>query len=180
MSVRKSVRVAAVGLALVTGVSAWALQPGSGQPPAGERPPSSPGRGPGGGGGGQPGERGPGGGRQAPTVEAGMRQMNGALRRLSGQIGEASKNEENLRLLGEMQRGCVTAKSAPLPEHVLEGKDDAAKTKVKMEFRVDLIAIMRHLLDAEQAILDGKNDLAKSKLDEAQKLKEAGHTRLGV
>ncbi len=40
-----------------------------------------------------------------------------------------------------------------------------------------MIAIMRLLLDAEQATMDGKTDLAKTKLDEVEKLRDAGHKR---
>ncbi|MBL8757568.1 MAG: hypothetical protein JNK35_03960 [Phycisphaerae bacterium] len=154
--------------------------PGNAQP----RQPGGPGRGPGGEG--QPGGpgRGPGGpgaeGRPV-SVEQGMKQMNRVLRQLRQQIGDASKRDENLRMLTDMQRGCVGAKGAPLsPDMMKDAKDDAAKVKLAWEFRADMIAVLRLLVDAEEAVGLGKGEVAKSKLEEAIKLRDAGHKRMGI
>ncbi len=138
------------------------------------------------GGGGQPQgqpERGggPGGRGQQVSVEGAMKGMNRALRQLNQQIGDATKREENLRLINDMQRGCVNAKGAALPEDVLKkANDDAGKKKMREEFRRELIKTMRLLLDIEADIADGKNDAAKTKLGELTKLRDHGHEEMGV
>lgn len=156
----------------------WAMQPASEQPgergqPA-QRPERGPERGPGGGGPGGPG------GRQA-SVEAGMKGMNRAARTLNSQISDASKKDENIRLINEMQRGCATAKGLPLPEEFLkDAKDDAAKAKLIAEYRADMIKMMRTMIDVEEAIIAGKIDQAKAGLDTIEKTRQASHKRLGV
>jgi hypothetical protein len=110
-----------------------------------------------------------------------MKGMNRALRQLSRQIGDESKKEENLRLINDMERGCVNAKGAKLPEDVLEhAKDEAGKAKMATEFRSDLIKVMRVLLDIETDIADGKTDDAKAKLKEVEKMRDHGHQEMGL
>ncbi len=109
-----------------------------------------------------------------------MKQMNRALKQLRGQLKDPSKREENLKLIGDMQRGAVGAKSAK-PEHALsEAKDEAAKAKIAADFRNDLITVVRKLLDAEEAIVNGKPDVAAAALDEVEKLRDKSHKQLGV
>lgn len=155
-----------LGAFTLLGASAW------GQPERGAQPER----------GGQPGERQPGGGPgrgAAPSVDAGMKGMNGAMRRLKDQIGDASKKDENLRLIGDMQRGAVTAKNAK-PTKFKDIKDPAEAAKKGEEFRRDLLGLTRKLLDIEQDILDGKNDHAKALLDDVAKTRDAAHTKYGV
>jgi DNA-binding protein H-NS len=69
---------------------------------------------------------------------------SGSAKLLSKQIGDASKLEENLKLINDMQRGCVTAKSAKaqIPRNAPEEytKDDAAKAKFADTARAELKA----------------------------------------
>jgi hypothetical protein len=172
--------LAATACFLTIAAAGIALQPDGGRPPreqpAGER-------------GGQPGERGergpggPGGpgGRQQVSVEGSMKGMNRALRQLARQVGDESKKAENLRLINDMQRACVNAKSAPLPDDVLEhAKDEAGKAKMAAEFREDLIKVMHKLLDIETDIAAGKLDDAKAKLAEVGKMRDHGHEEMGL
>jgi hypothetical protein len=108
-----------------------------------------------------------------------MKGMNRSLRQLNQQIGDASKKDENLRLVNEIQRGCATAKGAVLPEKYLKG-DDAAKAKTAAEFRSTLIKMMRTLLDMEEDIAAGKTAEAEAKLKQVVKMGEDGHHALGV
>lgn len=172
--VRRFTRPIAAGvcvLAVAAGVLAW--QP-EGRAPRGQQPAGQPGQG-------DPrGPGGPGGGRGgAPSVEAGMKGMNRPLRQLSQQIGDASKKDENLRLINDMQRGCATAKGASLPEKYLKG-DDAAKAKLAGEFRSDLIKMMRLLLDIEEDIAAGKTAEASTKLKQVAEMRDHGHKEMGV
>lgn len=138
--------------------------PGGGQP--GDRQPERRG-----------GERRPGG--EAPNVEASMKGMNRAVNALKESIGDASKKEANLKLIGDAQRGCINAKSGT-PRKIADLKDDAAKAKASESFRRQLMAVARKLLDIEQQILEGKNADAKAALDEVVKMGEKGHEEFGV
>lgn len=155
-------------------------QPATGQPPAGGgaggQPPA---RGPGGGG--QPGQ--PGGGRQgggrggqgAPGLDASMKGMDRSLEALKGSISDATKKDENLRLLGDAQRFCASAKNARPTEAINAAKDDAAKAKVASDYRKQLIDVLKALIDAEVATMDGKTAEAKAALDKVNALQDAGH-----
>lgn len=139
--------------------------------------------------GGQPGgpdgrpPRGPGGpgGREGAGAEAGMKMMNRALKMLKGQISDASKKDENLRLINDMQRGCVTAKGgAGSPELFKKAKDDAEKAKWQKEYRSSLIMVLRKLIDAEQAVIDGKNADADKLLTEIAAKRDEMHKLMGI
>lgn len=148
--------------ALVLGVmSAVMLSPTQARPD--ERPPS-----------------GPRGGGVA-SVELSMKEMGRALRKLRGSVEDASKKDENLTAIGEMQRGCVNAKNMGAPKGVLkEAADDAAREKMTADYRMHLITVMRTLLDLEESVAAGKLDIAKSQVDEIFKLQKAGHDAMGL
>lgn len=129
----------------------------------------------------RPPMRGPGGPGAGGSVEVSMKEMGRALRKLRGSIEDSAAKEDNLRLLGEMERGCINAKNLPVPGDVLRhAADDAAKEKLAVEFRSHLLGLMRKLLDVEQSVMDGKNDVAKTQLEEVFKLQKAGHDAMGL
>lgn len=110
-----------------------------------------------------------------------MKQMNRVLRQLKSQIGDATKRDENLRLITEMQRGCVGAKGAALPPDFLkDAAGDGAKANAQWAFRAEMIALLRVLIDTEEAVGLGKADVAKAKLDAAIAIRDAGHKRYGL
>ncbi len=134
----------------------------------------------------QEGQRpgGQGGGRQGgpgmtASVEGGMKGMNRALRTLKGQITDASKREDNLLLINQMQVACVSAKGGKLDEVLKDLKPEEAAAKAK-EFRADLISLMRTLLEVEENILNEKFDDAQKALDKAQAARDHGHKEFGV
>lgn len=142
---------------------------GDGQPPA---------RGPGGG---QPGGPGGGGGRggqrggQVPGIGPSMNGMERSIDALKASIGDAAKKDENLRLLGEAQRFCASAKNAKPTDAINAAKDDAAKAKVATDYRKSLIEVMKALIEAEVATLDGKTAEAKTAYDKVVTLRDKGH-----
>ncbi len=149
-----------------------------------DRPPAQPGerrgegRGEGREGGRQEGARGE---RQGPNVGGAMKSMGRAMERLEKQLADASKKDENLRLINDIQRGAVAAKGQPLPNDVLaKGKDEAEKTKMAQSYRKNLIALVRKTLDLEDAVLAGKGDDAKKLIDEIAKLRDSSHDALGL
>lgn len=181
---RVAVAVASVGTITALGA---ALQPDSapastpqpaGQPgqPAQPAQPAQPG-------GGQPGggPRGPRQPGQAESVEAAMKGMNRSLRRLREQVNDATKKDDNLKLVNDMQRACVVAKGQPLPASVLaRAKDDAEKAAWSTTYRADLMKSLRLMLDLEQAIIDGKSDAASAALDSLVEIKIDSHKVMGV
>jgi hypothetical protein len=162
----------------------WSLlaQP-QGNPPAkeGSRPPE--GRGPGERGPETPGQEGRGGRPrpEQPSVEGAMKGMNRGLKNLLAQVGDPTKKDDNLKIVNDMQRACVGAKSQPVPKDVLEKAGDAkAQAKVSAAYRTYLIKTMRTLLDLEEAIVSDNNDVAKAKVAEIEKLRDAGHDAVGL
>lgn len=167
--------------------AAWAFQPeGKPAPKEGEKQKDAQPARPEGAPKGQPGDRpqrGPGGpgGREGLGADAGMKMMNRAYKLLKGQVSDAAKKDENLRLINEIQRGCVTAKGATLPPDVLKkAKDDAEKAKWQKDYRASLVATLRKLIDVEQAIMDGKGADADKLLAEIAKSRDEMHKAMGV
>jgi len=123
----------------------------------------------------------PRGPERAASVEGSMKAMNRALKQLKATIGDASQKDANLKLIDDMQRAAVTAKSMPLPASLLEpAADEAARAKLVETFRADLIAVLREMLDTEHAVLVGRVEVAKSHLAEVEKLRDKAHKALGV
>ncbi len=182
MNQGRLVSFTAAAAIVVAASTVYAFQPERPQqPPQGQPAQGQPGQR-------QPGERGargPGGpGGQAGqtlSVEQAMKSMNRPLRQLRTQIGDATKKDENLKLINDMQRGCIAAKGQPVPHEVTDlGADDAAKAEMADEYRRELVTALRLMVDAEQAVLDGKGDEAKAALDELVKVRDHAHEELGI
>ena len=110
-----------------------------------------------------------------------MKQIRRAMTQLQAQVTDTSKKDENLKLINDMERGCVLAKGQSLPRDRTEkAADDAAKAKLNETFHSDMRKALRLMLDIEDDLIAGKNDAAKTKLDQLQKLREDGHDALGV
>lgn len=164
-----SLAAATLGLVTLAGSTAQG-QPEGKQPAARQPEGKQPGR---------PGEgRGPGEGR-AQSVEGSMKGMNRSMRQLEDQLGDASKKEDNLRLVGELQRNCAAAKNGQA-NVIREMKDEAAKAKASVAYRKHLIAVMRKLLDIEESIMADKIEAAKAQMGEVAKMRDDGHKELGV
>lgn len=161
--------VPVLALSLATG--ALALQPEGGEPRPGE-PPAGPREG-------GPREAGRRGG--APSVEGGMKAMGRAAEELAKTIASAEKRDENLKWVFEMQRGCAASKASPLPGKVTRDLPaDADKAKAAESMRVHLTALMRTLLDLEDAIAAGKTEEAQAIFKKVSDLAEKGHTEFKV
>lgn len=120
-------------------------------------------------------------GERRISVEGAMKIMGRNLEKLQPQIGDASKKDENLALINEMERGCVIAKGMPVPNDVLaKAADDAAKEKMKHDYRTDLLSVLKKLIDLEEAVAAGKTEEAKSLLQQAIRAGDLGHEQLGI
>jgi len=186
MTSRVSRSLAAVSVAALLSISVagWGQQTPAGQPPAREPGQKQPGQdGAPGRERGEPGERGPGGGGGRPqSVQQVMKGVNRSFKQLRAQIDDPAKKDDNLRLIGECERGAVTAKNMGLPADVLEqaAKDEAQKAKVNALYRADLIAAIRKMLEIEEDTAAGKTDSAKARLEELIKMRDEAHDALGV
>jgi hypothetical protein len=180
MNTRALRSLTAASLITTAALAAWAAQPGQDQPrrEPGQRLPGD--RGPRDG---QPGERGPGergqwGGGQ--NIEGAMKAMNRALRALKDQVADASKREENLKLIGQMQAGCIAAKGGRIEDALKDITDEAERTTKARHFREEMIELARTLLDVEEGLLHEKYNDAQTALAKAVKLQEEGHKEFGV
>lgn len=122
------------------------------------------------------------GGRgENPSVGSSMKSMNRALESLQGSIADPMKLAENLKLIGEMERGCILAKNAPFPADLLQDAgDDAAKAKVATHYRKDMIRLAQSLLELELAVMNGKTADAQAMLKKLDAAREHGHEEFGV
>jgi hypothetical protein len=159
-------------------------QPGQPGLPGGPGQPREPG-GPGRPGEGQPGGDRPRGARDGgfASTEQAMQAVNRGVRRLRASIEDAGQREENLRVLGEVQRAAVFAKSRPLPDDVpamKEAEGEAARARLQAAYHRGLLNAVRKMLDVEQDLLDRKFDAAKAHLDELVKMRDEAHHLLGV
>lgn len=162
----------AVVVAIAAAIGAAVLIPNfaDAQPQSGERSPRGEGRGRGG--------EGSGG---AESVDRLMKGMNRALRSLRESIADASKKDENIKRVNEMQRACVLSKLAGVPEQTLaHAKTDAEKQQRAADYRAALIAAIRGLLDVEEHLVAGKFDEATKSLDAFVKTRDAAHKKMGV
>ncbi len=159
-------------------------QPATTTPPGKQESTRQPGEGRGGEGR-QPGRReggpregGPGGGQA--SAEGAMKSMNRALRTLKDQVRMPEKKAENLQLINDMQRGCITAKGLK-PEHGFEGlATQADKDARLLKYRTEMIALARVLLDVEADLLADRFDQAKANLDKALDMRDKSHKEYGI
>ena len=120
------------------------------------------------------------------NLEGAMKLMAGNLKRLKGQIADASKKDENLKLVNEMERGAIIAKGMDINEGPKDAvnltkepdaKDKAAKAA---EFRKQMIVLVNKLLTLETQIMDGKTDDASKSVDDLLKFRNENHKAFGV
>ncbi|MEI6474709.1 MAG: hypothetical protein WCO75_04890 [Planctomycetota bacterium] len=174
---------ALIGLSLALSAAIAPIAIAQDAPPAA---PAGPGSGSGKGGQGAPrgegGEqRGGRGGAQAVSLEGSMKGMNRALKALKGAVGDASKKNDCLKMVSEMQRNCAASKTASVPaEYLKNAADAAAKAKIEDEFRSELRTNMRLLLDLEDAIVAGKTDEATALIAKVEALRDHAHKEMGV
>lgn len=109
-----------------------------------------------------------------------MKGMERSIEALKASIADASKKEDNLRLLGDAERFAAGAKNARPADALADAKDEAAKAKVLTAFRKHLIDVLKGLIDAEVATMDGKTAEAKAALDKVIALRDSAHKEFNV
>jgi hypothetical protein len=130
--------------------------------------------------GGQPGGRGADTGGLPQSVRQAMSIMGRGLRTLKTQAADTNKKDENLKLVADMERGCLAAK-ALLPEKAMtKAADQAKKDEIALTFRKQLISMMEKLLKLETAIIEEKGSEASQLVTEITALRDESHKKLGV
>jgi hypothetical protein len=104
-----------------------------------------------------------------------MKMMNGAARRLKDQISDASKKDDNLRLVWSMQKNALQAKTLE-PEHLGDGD----RVKQLAEYRKDQNELMRSLLKLEDEIAAGKTTEAAATFGSIAQLRDSEHKKFKV
>lgn len=118
---------------------------------------------------------------QLPSVEAAMRDMNRGMRQLRGALDDASRKEDNLRIINDIQRACLACKSQKVPQGLLrDARDDAARARLAADYHAHLVTVMRTLLDLEMAVAQGKADEARARFTQLARDRDAGHKALGL
>jgi hypothetical protein len=126
------------------------------------------------------------GGAASISVEGAMKMMARAQRILKDQISDASMRDENLKLITDMQRGCVLAKSQELPAELLESgafdkpKTDSDRQAMRETYASGLRALLRELVELEQSVVDNKLDEAAKHFARVGELEAQTHEALGM
>lgn len=163
-----------LALALIAGAATAAAV--FAQPPA-ERPPTSPDPSrvqP------EPGRPGQQGGPRAPqgdprNVEGAMKMINRSLRTLNRQIDDTSKKADNLKLIGDAQRGAILAKGMEPEKSPKEGHEEFLK-----KFRLGQIQLVTMLLELETDVLNDKTSEAKAVLAKLATFRDKEHKEFDV
>jgi hypothetical protein len=119
-------------------------------------------------------------GNAGPNLEAAMKAMNGALKQLKANVGDAGKKDDCLKQVAIFQYGCAASKAAPMPGNLGKDLDAAGKAKMETKMREDLRALMATAMQLEDAILAGKTDVAAKLVATLEEMREAGHKAMGV
>ena len=152
--------VALGSLALVGASLAQPERPRDGQPP--RRSP-------------QPDGQGRGRGEAGQSVEQCMKAMNGAAKRLKDHVADASKKDDNLKLIWSMQKNALQAKTLE-PDHLGDGD----KSKHLAEYRKDQNELMRSLLKLEDEVAAGKGEDASRTFAAIIEFRDREHKKFGV
>lgn len=114
-------------------------------------------------------------------VERVMKGMQRTLRNLRPTIADASKREDNLKMINQIERGALTSKLAGVPGGMLaKAKTDAEKNEIIEKYRGGLISVVGALLDLEEQVVQGKGPDASATLDKVIKIRDESHKALGA
>ncbi|MBY0396842.1 MAG: hypothetical protein K2X91_10295, partial [Thermoleophilia bacterium] len=113
-------------------------------------------------------------------LEGSMKGMDRALDALKSNIGDAAKKDENLRLLSDAERFCASAKAARPTDALNDAKDEAERSRLLTDFRRRLLAVLKTLIEAEEATMDGQTDKARAALEKVASMRDAAHKEFKV
>jgi len=106
-------------------------------------------------------------------LQEGMNELYNGLRTLRKSLKDESRDAESLATLCAMQRGALIAKSETPPLTAKQPAD--AQAGFVLDYRRQMIAVTRDLLEAENLLLQGKREEARSMLRKVHESEEEGH-----
>jgi hypothetical protein len=118
------------------------------------------------------------GAQRAVNLEHEMENMGRALKKLQGQISDASQNASSIVLIQQMQASTVAAKSV-VPGRIAR-LPDAEKTEKLKDYRSMLLSLLRLETDLEEHLMDNDNTKAADVLQQMGDLQKKGHDELNV
>jgi len=104
-----------------------------------------------------------------------MKAINRSLRQVHSQLGDATKKDDTLRLLGEAERASIIAKGLEPSTTPAEGREKYLK-----EFRRHQIRLVRLLLDLEMAVINDKGEEARQVMDKLAAYRDESHEEFKV
>jgi len=121
------------------------------------------------------------GGRQGGRPEKSplakqMEVINGSMRTVGRGWEANGASPEMLSALADAEQAVLAAK-ALVPGMLAAMEDEAKKDEELMAFRIEMNALMRGMLDLEDALIAGDNGAVEKSLAALGDLKDAGHQR---
>jgi soluble cytochrome b562 len=108
------------------------------------------------------------------SLEREMKAMSHDLKTIRGQVKDPTKNASTLAAVQDLEQHTIAAKSAT-PHVATTQPTPAANAAVKTDYQGDMINLLRHELDLEDALLTNDNDKAAKAADDLHDLEDQGH-----
>ncbi|HVT87949.1 MAG TPA: cytochrome b562 [Tepidisphaeraceae bacterium] len=105
--------------------------------------------------------------------EADMQVMNRAFRTLMANAKDATKNEVSLAALATLEQASIASKGEIPP--TIASLADAEKTTKLVEYKKEMIKLIRQELDTEEALLAGDNAKAAELVTAMNATQREGH-----
>jgi hypothetical protein len=111
--------------------------------------------------------------QRPPSLHRDMEAMGRLFKRLKSQVNDASKNDDSLALVAQMQQLTLGTKSlVPAMVAKMPTTQQAQETK---NYRHMMIDLFRHELDLEEQLLQGENKKAAEIVATMDELQDDGH-----
>jgi hypothetical protein len=108
------------------------------------------------------------------SLEHEMGAMGRAYRIIRKQIADPKQNASTLAAVLDLEQHTVLAKGAVPRSAATMPTDDAKKAK-QQDYQGDMITLLRHELDLEEALLANQNDKAAKIVSDLHDLESEGH-----
>lgn len=116
----------------------------------------------------------------APSVlaqdrpQAHMQAMSAAFGTLRGQIGDAAKVQDNLKLLQEFEVATIAAKNTVPP--TITALPEAERPAKMTAYKQEMVKLLKAVLDVEDALLAGDSAKAGTAFAALAPIQREGHT----
>jgi hypothetical protein len=109
----------------------------------------------------------------AKRPQADMQAMDKAMRALTAQIKDPAQNAASLAAVEQLQVATVSAKDAMPP--LVAALPEAERAARLVEYKKEIVKLLRQELDLEEQLLDGNNTKAAETLAAIQATQQEGH-----